>query len=91
MDLLCQSDNRLIEIVLKVAKNGNYYSGRGAASYQDPCKFAEAGLDFTYSSFEQKAYPQFNSTVHATGLSVVDALFNIGWEATARMLRQAPD
>ena len=91
MDLLSKSDNRLVDIVLKVAKDGTYYSGHGASSYQDPRKFAEAELGFTYSSFEQKAYPQFNSAVHVTGLSVLDALFNIGWDATARMLKQATD
>ncbi len=91
LDLSSASDDRLIEIVAAVAKDGTYYSGRGAASYQDPEKFAAAGLGFVYSRYLSPAYPQFNSAQPVPGLSIADALFNLGWVATAKLLQMESD
>lgn len=86
LSLSSASDDRLIDIVAALGRNTIYYSGRGAANYQDPQKFSAAGLGFAYSTYRPPAYPQFNSGTHISGLSITDALFNLGWEATARLL-----
>jgi hypothetical protein len=87
LGLSSASDDRLIDIVAAVGEDATYYSGRGAANYQDPEKFSAAGLGFAYSAYRPPVYPQFNSDSHLPGLSIADALFNIGWDATAQCLR----
>src|SRR3989338_30738 len=51
LSLCATSDERLVEISLKLAPGGSYLSGSGAAKYQDPEKFRAAGLGFEYSRF----------------------------------------
>jgi len=38
--------------------------------------------------YQPRAYPKFNLVAYVPGLSVADALFNIDWDATVRLLRQ---
>ncbi len=80
-------DDRLIRLVESVAPGGCYLSGRGGAGYQDPAKFAAAGLELRYTDFVHPAYEQ-PGTNFVAGLSIVDALFNIGWERTAALLAE---
>jgi hypothetical protein len=75
---------RLVDIVTQAAGTG-YLSGRGGAKYQDPSAFEAAGLDLVYTTFQSRPYPQA-SEEFAPGLSVLDAVFNLGFEATATHL-----
>ncbi len=90
LELASASDERLVGIVSLVAPGGTYLSGRGAAKYQDPDKFAAAGLGFEYVGFQHPSYAQ---GVHPgvesfeQGLSVLDAVFHVGWERTADLVR----
>ena len=77
-------DDRLIELV-KAVRGAVYLSGRGAASYQEPEKFRQAGLGFRYGSFQGPVYDQpWGDFVEH--LSVLDALFSAGWERTRELL-----
>ncbi len=64
-----------------------YLSGDGAGGYQDDERFGEAGLQLRYQRFVPPAYPQ-RSAEHVPGMSVIDALMNCGWEATALMIAE---
>jgi ribosomal protein S18 acetylase RimI-like enzyme len=79
------SDDRLIELVSLVAPGGTYLSGAGAAKYQDPQKFAAAGLGFEYLDFRHPEYTQ-EREVFEPGLSVLDAVFHLGFEETTALL-----
>ena len=79
------SDNRLIELVKAVAPSGVYLSGKGAAGYQDPEKFKQAGLGFRYLDFQHPVYDQAR-TPFQPGLSVLDVLFRLGWSGTADLI-----
>lgn len=81
-----KAGDRLIGIVTALAPGGTYVSGYGAASYQDPVKFSEAGLTLDYYRFTHPVYEQCQGNFQQ-GLSVLDALFHIGWDATARAVR----
>lgn len=81
-----RSDDRLVAIVAALAPGGTYLSGRGGASYQDPAKFAAAGLGLAYYAFAAPEYDQ-GVAPFQPGLSVVDALFHAGRDATIRMVR----
>ncbi|MEQ8603725.1 MAG: WbqC family protein [Marivibrio sp.] len=84
-DLMSAADDRLVEIVRRIAPNGVYLSGKGGGSYQDEAKFKAAGLTLTYSRFSAGRYAQPHAALY--GLSVLDALFNVGWDATSRLLK----
>ena len=80
-----RADDRLIGIVDQIAPGGCYLSGKGGAKYQDPEKFSAAGLTLEYVDFQHPTYQQ-NATSFVPGLSVVDAIFHLGWEGAGRLL-----
>ena len=82
------ADDRLVRLVTALAPRGTYLSGRGGAKYQDPEKFASAGLEFQYLNFRHPVYEQSESTF-VPGLSIVDVLFRMGWGRTAEILAEA--
>ncbi len=77
-------DDRLIQIVKMIEPGSSYLSGSGGANYQDKTKFVAAGLSLKYTEFEPAAYGQ-NIEPFVPGLSIVDAIFHLGWEETARL------
>jgi hypothetical protein len=80
------ADARLAEIVHAVAPGGRYLSGAGGANYQSVEVFAARGINLTYNDFAAPAYRRSNHSF-IPGLSVLDALFHIGWDATAAIIR----
>lgn len=78
-------DERLVRLVAAVAPGGTYLSGKGGAKYQDPERFAAAGLGFRYAAFEHPVYDQ-GAEAFTPGLSVVDAAFRLGWRQTAALV-----
>lgn len=83
------SDDRLVELVKQIDSRGTYLSGKGASAYQDPAKFAAAGLGFEYLDFTHPVYPQFQKNF-TPGMSVLDPLFHLGVEETAALLKMHP-
>lgn len=83
-------DERLVELV-KHAGGGVYLSGRGGDNYQKPETFEAAGIELTYTGFSATPYPQLGTSEFVPGLSTLDALFNIGPEATGKLIYDAPD
>ena len=82
------ADDRLVELTAAAAPGGIYLSGKGGAKYQDPAKFAAAGLGFAYQNFVHPEYGQgaLAAGSFVAGLSVVDAVMHLGWEGTAALL-----
>ena len=72
-DVRAASDDRLIELIRKVGGT-QYISGRGGSNYQDPAKFAAAGIELDVRVYSPVPYegPRFP---FMPGLSIVDALF----------------
>lgn len=82
------ADDRLVELTAAAAPGGGYLSGKGGAKYQDPAKFAAAGLGFAYLGFSHPEYPQGEMAPggFVPGLSVVDAVLHLGWDGAAALL-----
>jgi hypothetical protein len=80
------SKNELILSICKEMNATTYLSGKGAASYNDPLAYHNAGIQLVYQEYEPMAYKQFNSTDFIANLSIVDALFNLGFEGTSALL-----
>jgi hypothetical protein len=81
----CTGDTRLVRIVSTIAPGGTYLSGAGGANYQDVAKFEEAGLTLAYSQFSHPVYEQ-GAMPFVPGLSVLDAVFHMGWERTSALV-----
>lgn len=66
-----------------------YLSGAGGRAYNDPRVFDQYGIELVYSSFVSKPYPQRYPGPKAefvSGLSIADALFNLGFDGVAGLL-----
>ena len=79
-------DERLARIMLAAAPDGGIYlSGEGGSGYQSPETFSNAGYELRYAGFQHPEYSQNNKPFIA-GLSILDALFNVGTDATRRLI-----
>jgi len=79
------ADDRLIAILRNLGVATSYLSGKGGAAYQDPEKFSRAGIDLRYSDFVHPTYRQ-NHPHFLPGLSILDAVFQIGFDRTADLI-----
>lgn len=77
----------LISLVNEVGGKA-YLSGDGSSGYLQEEKFAEAGLQLVYQNFKHPVYRQCQGEEFVSGLSVLDALFNIGFDGLKRILQE---
>lgn len=82
-------DERLVELVHRVGGT-TYLSGRGGDNYQAADTFEAAGIRLKYTGFVPDAYPQIRAQEFVPGLSVLDALFNVGPVAVRDLIDNAP-
>lgn len=78
-------NERLVALVKAFTPGSAYLSGAGGRKYEDETKFTEAGIPLIYDSFEHPVYDQGHPNFEP-GLSIVDALFHLGWEGTRRLI-----
>jgi hypothetical protein len=76
---------RLIDLTKKVGGNV-YMCGGGAEEYQDDKIFLNAGVTLQYQNFQQHAYSQYKKKEFVTGLSILDAAMNLGWDGVKKLL-----
>lgn len=77
----------LLIVMTEVVGGTAYLCGGGAAGYQEDEKFAKAGIELIYQNFKHPVYPQMNASEFIPGLSIIDVLMNLGFEATNALLR----
>lgn len=75
------------EIVKKVGGT-TYYSGQGAIEYQDENHFNKLNIELQISDFDplKLIYPQINRSDFTPGLSIIDAIMNIGATETKQLI-----
>jgi hypothetical protein len=83
-----QATDLLIDIVHAVGGDA-YLSGNGASGYQEPEKYAPAGIELTYQPFQHPVYRQGRAATFTPGLSCLDAIFHCGFETVASWLQAA--
>ena len=71
--------NRIIKLV-KAVDATHYISGRGGDNYQEHNLYKENGIELIYSNFIDFEYKQYRTQKFVKGLSIIDAIFNIGFE-----------
>jgi hypothetical protein len=74
----------LIELVRAVGGDV-YLSGGGAAGYEEPDRFAAAGIELRPQAFAHPVYVQGKGEF-VPGLSVLDPLLHLGPAGTRRLL-----
>ena len=79
------SNQRLIDLTISVGGQV-YLSGDGADDYQLEREFRKNDLILQKVGFQHPVYEQIHGSEFMPGLSVIDALFNIGSEATHNLL-----
>ncbi len=78
-------DERLVRIVENLAPCGTYLSGEGGRNYQTAGTFADRGIQLDYLGFKHPAYQQ-RDREFTPGLSVLDAIFELGRDGAARLI-----
>jgi hypothetical protein len=84
LDLL-QTD--LIVEVCKYFQIKNYYSGSGCLSFLEIEKFKKNQIEISFQDFTCFNYSQIDGNQFVPGLSVIDALMNIGFNNLAEKLK----
>jgi len=68
--------------IVKLAKAVNathFISGRGGDNYQNHDLYKENGIELIYSDFIDFEYKQYKTEEFVKGISIIDAIFNIGF------------
>ena len=71
--------DRIIKLA-KAVDATHYISGRGGNNYQDHKLYEENSIKLIYSNFIDFEYEQYKTKEFVKGLSIIDAIFNIGFE-----------
>ena len=77
------------DLVLEIAKTTyctSYLSGKGCLDFIKPESFKNQGILFKFHDFNHPSYIQFSSNSFISNLSIIDALFNIGFNNTRKIL-----
>lgn len=80
------SGTELLVSMTRAAGCDTYMCGGGAGGYQQDALFERAGLGLVYQDFAHPQYPQAGGGAFVAGLSVLDAMMNLGTAGTARLL-----
>lgn len=76
---------RIIAICQEIGAD-TYLAGDGSEGYECPEEYAEAGIGFVKNNFIHPEYEQSETGQFVPGLSILDALFNLGTEAVKKLL-----
>lgn len=63
-----------------------YLSGDGAGEYERKIPYDQADIELRHSNFTLKPYTQYVTAEFVPGLSVLDAIFNLGASKTSSLL-----
>lgn len=81
------SNELLIEIVKKLYCD-SYMCGGGAKGYQNDNLFFESNINLIYQNFIQPHYRQAGNFKFVPGLSILDALFCLGFKGVEKMIKE---
>ena len=91
--MICSSDlntnsssNNLLCEITKLSGGENYMCGGGADGYQDQKVFNQQGVNLIYQNFIHPIYNQYKTKNFISGLSIIDALMNMGWSGVKKIL-----
>ncbi len=89
-ELTALAGNDLVLATCQAAGGDDYLSGDGCGDFIAPEAFEAAGVRFAFQAYEHPVYSQAGRTSFVSHLSVLDALFNLGFEGVAGLLGATP-
>ncbi len=84
------SNEMLISLTGRVGGSA-YLCGGGASTYQNDALFRESGFRLIYQNFVCSPYQQIHATSFVSGLSIIDALMNMGVQGVSSLLEVGMD
>lgn len=84
--LLALAGNELVLATCKAAGGTEYICGAGSGEYIHPSAFEEAGVAFWLQRYDHPEYEQRGTHKFLSHLSVLDALFNIGFAGVRELV-----
>lgn len=85
VDLGLKSTEALVAMMKKVGAD-IYLSGPGAREYLEEKQFADVGVKVIWQEFRHPVYPQLWGGEFIPNLSVIDALFMVGFEGVRKLI-----
>ncbi|MCK9561698.1 MAG: WbqC family protein [Bacteroidales bacterium] len=85
MNINDKKNNELIIEICKKTNSSLYLSGLGAKKYNDESLFNENGILLEYQNFQHPIYSQLHGEF-ISHLSIIDALFNAGFEGVKKLI-----
>lgn len=85
IDLQGKSTELLVSMVKEVGGT-EYIFGKGSRNYQDNELFLKNGIKLKESFYEFPSYNQVGNSGFIPGLSIIDALFNVGIEGCKNLI-----
>ena len=77
--------NELVVATCRAAGADEYVSGEGF-DVIEPSAFEAEGIAFWFQRFTHPEYPQQATSLFVSHLSVVDALFNVGFDGVRKLV-----
>jgi len=78
-DNIENATDRIVKLAKAVSAT-HYISGRGGNNYQNHELYKKNNIKLIYSNFIDFEYEQYRTKEFVKGLSIIDAIFNIGFE-----------
>jgi hypothetical protein len=80
--------NELVVALCKAAGAEEYVSGAGCFDFIRPDTFEAEGVEFWVQAFDHPVYEQRRASEFVSHLSVLDALFNLGFDGVAGLVER---
>lgn len=80
--------SELLAEICSAAGSDVYMAGDGSGAYEDVGVYERYGIAYKKSNFKHPEYEQRGMKDFVPGLSILDAVFNIGPAETAKLLKQ---
>jgi len=85
-ELLEVGGNELVLATTQAAGGSDYIAGEGCLDYIHPPAFEEAGVGFWFQRYRHPVYAQHGRDEFVSHLSILDALFNVGFDGTRALV-----
>lgn len=85
-ELFGKSGNELVLRLCSTLEADMYISGNGCMDFIEPDSFRSQGIEFVFQDFECREYPQNSVYEFVSHLSIIDALFSVGFSGVKRLI-----
>lgn len=82
-----KSTELLIELLLQ-READIYLCGDGSAGYQEDELYNQNNIELEFNNFKHPVYCQIRTNEFQRGLSIIDALMNLGFDGVKKLLRE---